>query len=86
VVGYKALGALLDLGRHGAVHPTRNGMVSPTLVVDGRIAGTWRRTLGRGGVSVELLPFARLAASERRALDAAAGRYARFLELPMVER
>ena len=83
VVGYGELGALLDGSRRGAVHPTQNGMVSATLLVDGRIAGTWRRTLGRGGVTVELLPFSPLSARRRRALAAAAGRYARFLGLPL---
>jgi hypothetical protein len=85
VVGYGELGALLDGSRRGAIHPTRNGMVSATLLVDGRIAGTWRRTLGRGGVTVELLPFAPLSARRRRALAAAARRYARFLGLPLAE-
>ena len=83
-MGYGDLGALLDRSQ-GAVRPTQNGMVSATILVDGRVVGTWRRTLGRAGVAVELLPFAPLSARRRRTLAAAARRYARFLGLPLAE-
>jgi hypothetical protein len=40
----------------------------PTFLVDGAVTGTWRYEKGR----IELSPFGRLAASERRALEAEA--------------
>jgi len=58
------------------------GMLSPAVVLGGRVAGTWRRTFERrGAVTIALAPFA---APDRRARDAiaeAAERYAAFLEL-----
>ena len=44
----------------------------PTFTVDGAVAGTWRHEKGR----VELAPFGRLAAKDRRALEAEAERLA----------
>ena len=46
----------------------------PTFVVDGAVAGTWRHEDGR----IELTPFGRLDAADRRALEAEAERLATF--------
>jgi hypothetical protein len=46
----------------------------PTFLVDGAVAGTWRYEEGR----IELSPFGRLAAADRRALDDEAERLAAF--------
>ena len=47
---------------------TRNPQSSPTFLVDGRVAGTWRHEAGK----VRLEPFERLDAGSRRALEAEA--------------
>jgi hypothetical protein len=57
------------------------GLLRPCIVVDGRVVGTWRRSLGPGEVSVELDLFEAVAAPERRAVAAAAERYGEFLGL-----
>ena len=49
------------------------------LVLDGRIAGTWRRVVERAGIRVELEPFRRLTPAERQAVGAAVSRYAKYL-------
>jgi hypothetical protein len=55
------------------------GWVSPTLLVDGRIAGTWRHERKGQRLVVELEPFGRLAAPARHGLEAEAQRLADFL-------
>jgi hypothetical protein len=59
------------------------GVFSPAVVVDGRVAGTWRRTVKRAAVLVEATPFARWTKADRAAVTAAAGRYAAFVGLPL---
>jgi hypothetical protein len=49
------------------------------VVLDGRIAGTFRRTIERRAVRVRVTPFRRLLASEREAIGSAAERFARFV-------
>lgn len=49
------------------------------LVLNGQVAGTWRRVVERGGIRVELESFRRLTAPERQAVDAMVARYAKFL-------
>jgi hypothetical protein len=46
----------------------------PTFLIDGAVAGTWRHERGR----IELSPFGRLAAADRRALAQEAERLAAF--------
>lgn len=49
------------------------------LLLQGKVAGTWRRTLTRDSVRIETKPFRRLIEAERAAVTAAARRYAAFL-------
>jgi hypothetical protein len=51
------------------------------VVVDGVVAGTWRRTLGKDKVLVELWYFERPSRAARRAVGEAAEHYARFVGL-----
>ncbi len=53
------------------------------LELDGRIAGTWKRVLGRGRVGLHARPFRKLQKTETEALEQAAARYAAFLQLPL---
>jgi hypothetical protein len=58
-----------------------NGMFSATVVIGGRVVGTWKRTLRRDHVDIAALTFRKLATAEKAGLTAAAGRYGRFLGL-----
>jgi hypothetical protein len=57
------------------------GMLGPSIVLDGRVIGTWRRTLGRHTVAVELDLFETPTRAEARAMADAAQRYGAFLGL-----
>jgi len=50
-----------------------------TIVVDGRVVGTWRRAPGKSAVIVALSPFAVLRKAATRAVADAAHRYGAFL-------
>ncbi len=55
--------------------------LTSVLIVDGKIAGTWKRAVVRGHVEVTTSLFRPFRANERRALKAAAGSYAAFLSM-----
>ena len=57
------------------------GLLAPTIVVGGRVVGTWRRTLGRGVVTIALSLFGTPTARARGRIAAAAERYGAFLGL-----
>ena len=79
LLGYRDRSAPLAGGPLELVAPGKNGLFLSTVVVDGEVVGTWRRTLSARGVSVDVRPFGALSAAARGRLDGALGRYAAFL-------
>jgi len=76
VLGYQDRSAQLAPEHFAAIVPGGNGMFLPTIVVDGRIVGTWRRTVTTKVVRVTPHPFTDLVDVRE-----AAGRYGAFLGL-----
>ena len=76
VVAYRERTGVLE-PRPG-VHPL--GTIGrPLIVLNGVVRGTWGRTRTAKGVMVQLEPWTRLTAPERRALAAAVARYGEFV-------
>ena len=72
---------LLPVANHALVYRTA-GWVTPVILVDGRIGGTWELTAGRkGGLAVQ--PWGRWRGGVRRELAAEADRLAAFLDRPL---
>lgn len=55
-----------------------NPLFNNAIILNGRVAGTWRRTLKSSQIDLEITPFAELSAAETNAVRAAANDYARF--------
>lgn len=83
LIAYADRTALLE-ARHARRINNGGGVFKPAILIDGRIAGTWSRTVERAGVRVRLSPFRRLTAAQRDDLTRASARYARFLGLALV--
>jgi hypothetical protein len=61
-------------------------VLNPTIVVNHRIVGTWKRTLSKDTVQVNLSPFDKLTAKDQSAVDAAAERFGQFVnKRPVIE-
>jgi hypothetical protein len=83
LLGYTDRGAQLDGRPLTDVVPGGNGMFLPTIVADGRVVATWKRTVRAGGVDVAVSPFGQLSAKVRRGAERALERYAAHLGLPL---
>jgi hypothetical protein len=57
------------------------GIARPTIVVGGRVVGTWARRITRGQVAFSTVPFTSLSGPKSHAVDLELRRYARFLGL-----
>ena len=79
-VAYKDRSAVLDAPQRQLV--SINGIFWPTIVLGGRVAGTWKRAFKKGTVVITLSPFAPLKTKERQAVAVAAERYGAFLGMP----
>ena len=79
LLGYKSRDVTLPGEHFVKVVPGRNMVFKPTLVVDGEVAGTWRRVQKREHVVVEVSPFGELSTRRWREVEAAAADYGVFL-------
>ena len=84
LLGYSDRSAVLDPADAQRICPGGNGVFNPTLVIDGNVTGTWKRTFKKGAVVIEVVPFRALTPAENSALSAAAERYGGFLGMPVV--
>ncbi len=56
--------------------------LTSVLILDGKIAGTWKRAIKKGKVEITMNPFRPLRKDEHEAIKAAAAGYGEFLEMP----
>lgn len=70
---------VLPAARHDLVHRTA-GWVTPIVIVDGQIAGTWELDGGKGGSVLSVVPFSRWRGGARDEVAAEADRLAAFLD------
>jgi hypothetical protein len=61
-----------------------NGLVNASVLVDGKVVGTWKRVLGRDGVSIQVAPLRALRRGEQAPLKRAMKRYAAFIGKPLL--
>jgi len=56
-----------------------HGIFNPTIVVDGQVVGTWKRTVKKDALIITPSPFTKLKRAETRAIAEVANRYGKFL-------
>jgi hypothetical protein len=80
VSGYKDRSAIAGERQAARLNALGNAL-SYIVIVDGRIVGTWKRTLSKDAVAIETHIFTTLTKAENRAVAQAAQRYGEFLGL-----
>jgi hypothetical protein len=75
-VAYKDRSAVLD---PSYAQRTGNGIFGPTIVVDGQIVGTWKRSFKKDAVIITQELFTPLSEAQNQAIEAATERYCRFV-------
>ena len=80
IVGYTDRSAVFDASQTKKLDPRGNILFNYMMVIDGQIAGTWKRTLKKNTVVIEANPFTPLSEAETRAFVATANRYGEFLD------
>jgi hypothetical protein len=82
ISSYKDRSAIVS-EEHGAKLVGLGNALAYVIVVDGRIVGTWKRTLSKASVVIETNPFRRLTRAEEGAVSEAAQKYGGFQDLPV---
>lgn len=78
LVAYKDRSAALEPAHLARVN-AGGGLLDPTVLLGGRVVGTWKRTLGKDGALLTLDPFAPLDEAQMQAVGETTGRYGAFL-------
>jgi hypothetical protein len=81
IVGYKERSAVFDASRTKKLGPRGSILFSHTMVLDGRVVGTWKRTMKKDAVIITPSLFTPLNEAETRAFAASANRYGAFLAM-----
>jgi hypothetical protein len=79
MLGYKDRSATLDPKHAQNIVPENNGRFLSTMILNGRVVGTWKRTLTKKAVIIAMQPFASLNKVAKQAFAAAAHRYGQFI-------
>ena len=82
LIGYKDRAAVLTVEDAQRVVPGKNGIFLPTIVVGGRVVGTWKRKLKKNSIDITLSPFTHLGDLDERAIEATK-LYSDFVGLPL---
>lgn len=80
LLGYKDRSVVLDAQYFQKIVPGNNGIFSSTIVKDGQIIGTWRRTLKNDHVIITPQSFIEFTETQKKLFSAASNEYSRFLE------
>ena len=83
LLGYKDRSLMLADEHKQAIIPGGNGVFQWTIVREGRVVATWRRTAGRARTVVNVLPLVPLRGRDRAAVERAVQRYAQFVHRPV---
>ena len=81
LLGYSDRSAALAQEHESLVFPGKNGMFLPTIVVDGAVAGTWKRPSTARKVAFDFRPFTSLTGRAKASVHTAANEYAKFVGL-----
>jgi hypothetical protein len=79
LVAYRDRSASLDPSYANLVVPGGNGIFNPIVVIDGRVSGSWKRAFKKDTVTMTFSPFTGWSAAERRAIEAVADEYGRYV-------
>ena len=82
LIAYRDRGAVLDPARARNYGVFTSREHPHQLVVDGRVAGSWRRTIGVTSLRVDVRSYARLSPGQKLDIVREGKRYGRFLAVP----
>jgi hypothetical protein len=82
ILGYKDRSAVLPPEFSDRIVPGNNGMFLPTLIIDGQVAGTWRRVTRTRSQTVAITPFVPLTSKQTATIDIAVRRYEAYSGVP----
>jgi hypothetical protein len=79
MLGYTNRTLMVDRLHLPKIVPGNNGMFMPTVVIDGKVEGLWKKEIKKDKVSVEITPFVELSSNKLKRIARASEKYASYL-------
>lgn len=79
LLGYQDRSPVLPAEFAGRIVPGNNGMFLPTIVADGQVVGTWKRTDAAKVSRIERIEFTKFSKTSRTGFERALTRYGQFV-------
>lgn len=83
LLGYRDRSLMLAVEHQHAIIPGGNGVFQSTIVRGGRVIGTWKRTVTRRHVVVDVRPLVAVSTTTRTRVEAALQSFADFAGVPL---
>jgi Winged helix DNA-binding domain len=84
ILGYKDRTAMLSPGHFNEIVPGGNGVFKPTIVANGRVIGTWKRSIKKQRIELQAIPFVSFTKRQQQHFAKASHRYAEYLQLELI--
>jgi hypothetical protein len=79
IIGYKDRTAAFDPATQKFIEKPKNGLYTPMILINGKIAGSWKRSFVKKDIKIETTSFRNFDAKESNALNAVVKKYKSFL-------
>lgn len=79
IIGYKDRTAAFDPSTQKFIEKPKNGLYTAVILINGKIAGNWKRTFVKNDVKIDIAPFRKFSDIENRELDKVIKKYRLFL-------
>lgn len=79
VVGYNNRAALIPEKNKSKISRAGNPLFSNTIIIDGQVQGTWKRTWKTNGVTIDSTVFHKVTSANEKQMDQAGKRFKKFL-------
>ena len=86
LLGYQDRSAALAAEHSDSIVPGNNGVFLPTIVVDGEVTGTWKRSGTTKKTTVDIIPFGTFTKKAMTGFDREMKRYGAFIGKPVETR
>jgi hypothetical protein len=83
-VGYTDRTSIFDITHTDKLDSRGSILFQYAILMDGLVAGTWKRVIKKNEVVIHIVPFTTLTNDQNQAIIAATQQYGKFLELPVV--
>ena len=84
MVGYTDRATIFDNSHTDKLDARGSILAQYSIMINGQVAGTWKRTIKKNEVVIELVPFIMPTDDQNQAIIAATQQYGKFLGLPVV--